>query len=236
MPTRSTQPAVFTALCAVSLAMSLAGTGCLVANEVAAFEGELTVAPKPAEFPELYVNVQAMRSEGVGFGTIWTGGSLEPMALGSTPQDYPFSLVTEDPETDVHLRVRYCVDPDCTALPAGGRPDDPQAEIQFVLGHPFYVNTDGEGATSWSTRITLAIPGCVRRMDTACPLGTCNPAGVCEVSPGICVVTAPTDPTCVVVPGSRPTWRCEVDKCSIAGCVGGTVAAGYCSGDRHFCE
>lgn len=216
------------------LTLALAAlAGC---NKVAVLEGELQIGPKPSDVDELYVNVQAMRSDGVGFGTEWDGGSLSPMALGVAPETYRFSLTTKQPDTDLHLRVRFCLDPDCISLPVGeGGRADPQSEIQFDLGNPFYVTE--EGATRWGSEVPLSIPACVTCPEgTECGAGaTCSPLGVCETSPGVCEVTAPPG-GCEIVPAARPTWRCTVDKCDIQGCVEGTIAAGYCSGGRHFCE
>lgn len=213
----------------------LISAGC---NRVAVLEGELTLPPRPADLDELWASVQVMRSS-TPFEDTWAGAALEPVELTAEPQPYRFSLETKHPEGDLHVKVRFCRARTCDFLPTtpGDRPD-PQAEVWFFVEHPFYLMKKDPEPTRWTDAID-AVPRCAA-CGSECA-GSCDPAvGVCELSPGVCAPT-PAPDGCVAITGApHPTWRCDVDKCSIAGCIAGTPSD-YCDtlddGTRvHLCE
>lgn len=73
------------------------------------------------------------------FADEWPAGDLPPIELGASATEDRVSVVTEDTSLDVHLKVRFCIADDCTALGTGGMPgDDVSPEVWYLLEHPFY--------------------------------------------------------------------------------------------------
>ena len=212
-------------------------TGC---NQVAILEGELSVPELPAQYDALWVSVEVMRS-GTPFEEEWAGTALEPLQLTATRQPYTFSVRTEEPDGDLHVKVRFCRTRSCDFLdPGSASPADPQSEIWYFVEHPFYLNSRAsKSQTRWQATIT-DIPRCIPCDAGTCASGTCNTlTNFCESSPGTCVQNT-TMLDCEDMSSRRPTWRCEVDKCSIQGCISGTPSC-YCdtlpTGEPiHFCE
>ena len=209
-------------------------------NQVAVMDGVLDLPPQPTEGPPLFVQVQAARSA-LPFETDWGGAtSLASVSLGPTQQTYEFSLSTRSPDTDLHVRVRFCRDRSCTFVPLLGEDaiPDPVSEVRYVIERPFYIRARSPAVTMWQASVA-DVPRC-QTCDGGvdCGLGECI-EGVCRVESG-CVAAAQGG--CEPAAAPRPTVECFVDKCNIAcGTVAGTPSAGYCEvssrGERiHFCE
>ncbi|HJK89891.1 MAG TPA: hypothetical protein RMH85_34450 [Polyangiaceae bacterium LLY-WYZ-15_(1-7)] len=213
-------------------------------NDTAVLEGELVF---PAEMGTPWVNVQVQRSS-APFTDDWGGGTnLAPHRLASGDTVYRFSLETQEPDADVHLRLRGCLEPDCSAVLGDGNPD-PQSEIRFVLESPFYVQTRDPAPTRWRATID-ALPRCVSCTEGSCPGGFTCREGACYDADGICLGTEPSlaipQTSCRRVEPARvgeqldaadPTWECVVDACGIAGCFDGDAPGGYCNASGvHFC-
>lgn len=74
----------------------------------------------------------------------WRGEDLEAIELGSERIVDEISLVAEEDEVDVAVKVRFCTTPSCTSL------DDADApERWYLLEHPFYLGR----RTEWAVRI-----------------------------------------------------------------------------------
>lgn len=219
------------------LSLAAASAGC---NCVAILEGDLSVPPRPEQYDDLWVSVEVMRSS-TPFEEEWAGTALEPMQLTNARQPYLFSVKTETPEGDLHVKVRFCRTRSCDFLdPDSASPADPQSEIWYFVEQPFYLNDGaGDSQTRWQQTIE-DIPRCEPCNTGLCATGTCNSlTNLCETSPGTCVQN-PVMSDCTDMSSRRPTWRCEVDKCSIEGCISGTPSD-YCdtlpSGEEiHICE
>lgn len=208
-------------------------------NQYAVLDAELDLPPQPTG-PELFVQVQAARAN-LPFELDWEGAtSLETVRLGPTRQIYQFSLRTRDPDTDVHVRVRFCRERGCTFIPAFGDDAlaDPVAEVQYVVERPFYVQARSPTVTTW--RATIGTPPRCQTCTTPeeCAFGECV-EGVCREE--LDCVAEPQD-DCEPVAARQPSLACFVDKCEIAcGTIAGMPSAGYCEvgprGERvHFCE
>ncbi len=209
-------------------------------NQVAVLEGELVLPPRPAEVGEMWVSVQAMPST-TPLEDTWAGAALEPVALTDEPLPYRFSLETEHPDRDLHVKVRFCLNRGCDFLPADlSQSADPQAEVWFSLDHPFYLMKKDPEPTRWTAEIRT-VPRCAPCSAGNCAEGRCNPERQeCQLESGACVLETTPEGCEAVTDRERPTWRCEVDRCSIAGCIAGTPAD-YCDtlpdGTRvHLCE
>ena len=220
------------------LSLGLLLVGC---NQVAVLEGNLSVPPLPEQYAELWVSVEVMRSS-TPFEEEWAGTALEPLQLTGCRQPYLFSVRTESPEGDVHVKVRFCRTRSCDFLdPSSASPADPQSEIWYFVEQPFYLNDEASDSQTRWTETIEDVPRCIPCDAGMCAgAATCNTiTNLCESAPGICVQnTVMTG--CEDVSSRRPTWRCEVDKCSIEGCISGTPAD-YCdtlpTGEQiHICE
>lgn len=221
----------------VFVAAALLVGGC---NDTAVLEGEIVFPPEQGT---PWVNVQVQRAE-VPFSDEWGGGTnLSPHRLESGATTYRFSLETQEPDTDVHLRLRLCREPDCSTAIGDGSPD-PQAEVRVVLEQPFYVQTSDPRPTRWRATFD-ALPACVEcdvDGDGVCPSGFTCREGSCFDAEGVCLATEPAlaipQTSCRRVASEvvDPTWECTVDDCGIAGCFDGEAPGGYCNFDGvHFC-
>lgn len=218
----------------------LGGFLLLGCNQVSILEGNLSLPPLPDQYDELWASVEVMRSS-TPFEEEWAGTALEPMQLTGARQSYTFSVRTDVPDGDLHVKVRFCRTRSCDYLdPGSASPADPQSEIWYFIEHPFYLNDEAKDSqTRWQETID-DIPRCIPCDTGMCDVGMCNSlTNFCEISAGTCVQNT-TMSGCEDMSSRRPTWRCEVDKCSIEGCISGTPAD-YCDtlpgGEQiHICE
>lgn len=108
-------------------ALLLAGCG-----QNAILELTLDLPPAPSSAEEWFATVQPRTSENP-FEEDWPPDELPPITLGPSAMQDAVSVVTEDTSLDVHLKVRFCRSPDCTALADATSP-----EVWYLLQHPFY--------------------------------------------------------------------------------------------------
>lgn len=169
---------------AAVICAALASTGC---SENAVFELTLTLparpAPDDAGVAPNYAFVQLRReSSGYTFDDPWESpDDLEGFELGTEPQELPVSVLTENFGTSVLGRVRYCVSPRCTTLPA----DDMAPEQQFRWETPFYALK----RTAWqSAPLVVPMRGMPARVDVGrCDIQGCiagEPSSYCRESDG----------------------------------------------------
>jgi hypothetical protein len=88
--------------------------------------------------------VQVRRASENPFEVDWVGTELEAVELGDAPTRVQLSVVTSAPDTDVHVKVRFCRSPGCDSIEDGGAP-----ELWYSLERPLYLGR----RTSWATCI-----------------------------------------------------------------------------------
>lgn len=83
----------------------------------AVLEVELTVPAQPATGPARFAVVQ-FETDQVAFESDWRSSNDYPGApLAPEPQTLAYSIVSEDPQTVVQVKVSFCTTESCTALP-----------------------------------------------------------------------------------------------------------------------
>ena len=189
---------------AASLVLALLGC-----NQAAVLEVELEVHTSDAG----YLAVQA-GPESLEFDDTWQGYDLDVVSLDSATTRYALSAITEQPDQNLLLRVRRCLAPDCTHLPAAGTRElpDPQVEYRLVVERPFFLSR--RDARASHLRLALDLD------DDAAQCTGCLPCTSAE-----------------------RTHACVVSRCSVAACIDDPGAPGttYCETDaegveRHLCE
>jgi hypothetical protein len=139
----------------------------------AVLEVEITLPPQLASSDQVHVVTQFRRAAGYPFEAEWEPPDSPGNALTDAQSSIAFSVVTEDPNTDVNVRLRFCSRAQCEDLS-----DDNSPERWFVLEQPFYM---GE-RTFWSAEIATIPdrrPSSPERADR-CSIRGCNEGG--EVS------------------------------------------------------
>ncbi len=195
-------------------------SGC---NKIGILEGKIEVSNRVVDrcdSGELFVSVQAMTSD--RFASDWAGSDLETESV-APGSPYEFSITSSDPLENLFLKTRFCCDAECRTV---------ESQVWTTLESPIYVNQSANrSVTRWTQSLTEA-PVVIDEMSCDGCTGAC-------VS-GRCISTPPEGSGCSVVgiEGEAdpriPTWRCEVDKCQIAGCSEGM--GNFCDGDLHICE
>ena len=154
----SSRSAGFFARLAVALCLTLACAGCA---QSAVLELQLMLPMQAGS--ARFARVQVRRAEGHPFELEWLGQDVEAIELGAEPSRAQISVVSPDSQTDVHIKVRFCVSPSCDAFE-----DDMAPELWYRVERPFYLGR----RTSWAT--------CIDAIPTALPL-TPIEVGRCEV-------------------------------------------------------
>ncbi len=210
----------------MALASTLLLAGCA---QNASMDGELVL---PASADGLYVRV-SVRRDG-RFEDLWDSSSLpSSVRLGTSPQEYNFSLVSESFDQDVLVKVEYCREADCEGLRCTGEEcgplqrADPQAAMWVTLEHPFYQAK----VTRWALTIP-AVPTCT---DASC-------SDVVALDGSDEVERYFVDRCTFETSEGYPVWRCDVGRCDIqCTSVAGSAVGGSCLGPDgvsgpHFCE
>lgn len=93
--------------------------------------------------------VQVRRGADNPFEVDWAGSDIDAVALANQPQRVQVSVVSSAPDTDVHLKIRFCRAPGCDAIDDASAP-----ELWFALEHPFYLGR----RTAWAACIEQVPP------------------------------------------------------------------------------
>ena len=141
---------------------------CLLAGGCArnaVFEIDLTVPAAPAGTPRFVV--VDVESGDVAFEDDWRSGARTGTPLGEMPQTLHYSVVSENPETVVQMKVQFCVSANCSALEDA---PDRVATVGYRFERVFYVGQ----RTRWRTELDF---------DAATAGGTATPTEVdrCDI-------------------------------------------------------
>ncbi|MDQ3036232.1 MAG: hypothetical protein M3Y87_27775 [Myxococcota bacterium] len=90
----------------------------------------------------IFALVQVRRADAHPFEVDWQPqADAQAVELGDAPARVQLSVIGRDPTIDLHVKVRFCGDPDCDGI------DDADApERWFAIEHPFYVGR----RTAWA--------------------------------------------------------------------------------------
>jgi hypothetical protein len=81
-----------------------------------------------------FVLIQPRKAADNPFGDDWRGNDLDPVELSDEgPTVDEISVLTEDVDADLNIKVSFCTTPTCTAFA-----DDPPPSLWYQLQHPFY--------------------------------------------------------------------------------------------------
>ena len=138
----------------------------------AVFEVDLTVPALP-EGMQRFVVVDVETGD-VAFEDDWRSGARTGTPIGAMPQTLHYSVVSENPETVVQMKVQLCVSANCSALEDA---PDRVSTVGYRFERVFYVGQ----RTRWRTELPLdaPVPGA-----TATPIevGRCEIEGCIEGS------------------------------------------------------
>jgi hypothetical protein len=127
-----------TSACLFALALG----GCA---QTAVLELQVMVpARDPAATEPVYAFVQVRQAATNPFEDSWLDqGDAAEVPLRDEPTRIQLSVIGRDPDTDLHVKVRFCEHPRCMGF------EDRNAERWFSLQHPFYLGR----RTAWATCI-----------------------------------------------------------------------------------
>ena len=150
-------------MCVCVIAAAMLGAGCA---QNAALEVRLDLPAGPTDGTTTYVLTQPRRAAENPFMDEWRGDDLTAIELspGERLEDH-ISVLSDDDATDLHIKVRFCSSPSCTAIE-----DDMAPEHWYKLDHPFYIGA----RTFWSVTID-SIP--IDRDTTAAEVDRCQIRG-----------------------------------------------------------
>lgn len=136
--------------------------------------GVVDAGPMPAR---RYAFVQIRRAAEFDHAVAWSGTDPETIELDPTERTIAdYSVVSTDEATDVHVKVQFCVHPQCISPEDMAVPSAPA--VWYALEHPFYIGK----RTFWDARIDV-IPG------PASPTMEVLQVGKCEIEGCISGVT-----------------------------------------------
>jgi hypothetical protein len=120
------------------------GSGCA---QNSALEVSIDLPPGPTDGTSTFVLIQPRSAAENPFMDEWRGDDLDAVELlpGERLVD-EVSVLSTDDTINLHLKVRFCSSPSCTAIE-----DDMAPERWFKLTHPFYIGQ----TTSWDTMIPV---------------------------------------------------------------------------------
>jgi len=125
-----------------ALALAIVLSGC---PENAILEIELDLPPANT-MEQQFALTQMRRGDMNPFNEDWAGEDLPAIQLGAERQVDRISLVSDDDEVDVHIKVRFCSTDICSELADADAP-----ERWYQLEHPFYLGH----RTEWAERIEM---------------------------------------------------------------------------------
>jgi len=163
-----------------TIAVAVIATGC-ADNAVLELMVELPASPGG---DPVYVQVQPRRASDNPFTDDWRGDDVEPIELGSEPMVDHVSVVSEQDDVDLAVKVRFCQTETCT----GFGDEDPPA-LWFLVEDPFYIGEHTE-----ADLVVTEVPA------TGCTEGMAD----CPVRVDRCDVRGCTG-------GDPPTTYCRLD-------------------------
>ncbi|MBX7195290.1 MAG: hypothetical protein K1X94_24760 [Sandaracinaceae bacterium] len=175
-----------------ALLCAVACTGC---GQEAVLDLQLMLPAVPTSSRVQYAQIQLGRAADHPFEAAWGGEELT-VELGEAPTLAQWSVVTADPETDLHVKVLFCELRDCHDLGA--------TELWYAIEHPFYLGR----RTSWAACVT-AIPADVPTDPVE--VGRCEVHGclVGDVPPSWC--RTETEHYCETLDTDRPPEELSCD-------------------------
>jgi hypothetical protein len=195
---------------------------------------DLPPAPADTGPDPWFATVQVRRESASSFMMPWDGEDPVAVELGPEPVRDCISVVADEDDFNLEIRVRFCRDQNCLSFADGTPP-----ERLYRLEHPIYIGR----RTYWREQI-LSVPNCME--DEDCEVGRCI-EGRCG-----CVTTADCCGEDGCLCPRPPCYSCEdggdtdtgidtcvesLTRCHIEGCTSGDPSM-WCTmgGTEHFCE
>lgn len=209
---------------------ALTSVGCA---ENAFLELQIQLPPAPPSFPMTppdeppegwFAQVQVTGSD-IPLEIAVMGNPLESetIELTGAPVWDCISVESGDESVDLNVRVRFCLTANCLGLAEAGT----RRERWYTIEHPFYV-----GQRTYHQIVIDQVPECEVNADCA-GWGVCGADGQCTCTDD---AQCPSADRCLAEPGMPGNCVDDVEKCEVAGCIGGESGDFCLASGEHFCE